>query len=400
MPNISVTNNSSSLLALPGGFYTSPVLPGATVTFSVDNTEDFTGLTAVVALAAAGTIWISTDSSAAEERPLPCYTTAELAGTVPATLFPSGTVVYDETRMSPVASVTDIWRDHTTVVASDTAGLAALIAGGNVPLNAIAFNTDTATLVRNNGTAFVSCNLSTAISVQAATPVAGVLGDLTYSTNTQALMVCTNPAGPVWDTVFVAPVNAAPATPPPSAATVTGGVYYNTDTSRLSFRVGSNWVDLPVTHFATTAAMEAIRVVAPVNTAGQHGWDSDLNRFSVYPGGALAAWINETTVGMYAPATHNLSVGVTIFDPTGFVGTMATYGALRVCTDIAVPTWVPSTVVLPVVDLVGDLPVPADVPIGYMALVRAGQGPPVIPGGTLYWVKDVGAGVHGWANNM
>jgi hypothetical protein len=386
MPNISVTNNSSSLLALPGGFYTSPVMPGATVTFSVDNTEDFTGLSSVVALVAAGTIWISTDSSAAEERPLPCYTTAELAGTVPATLFPSGTIVYDETRMSPVASVTDIWRDHTTVVAGTTVALAALT---NVPTNAIAFDTTLVTLVRYNGAAWVICHLSPVISAQAGVPGAGALGDLTYDTTAQAVMVCTNAVGPVWDTVFTAPVGTTVA-PPAEAATATGGAYYNTTTHRLSLRVGTAWVHLPVAHFDTAANINTAR--GAVVTAGQWGWATDLNRIALYNNlGAPGPWFTETTVTRDVPGAGHAYNGAMIFDATGFINTMANHGQLRVYS-LAATAWRPAQKVLPVVNLVGDLPAVGDVPVGYMVLVRAGVG---IPGTTLH--TKIGAA---WVTGM
>jgi len=389
MPTINVTNLTSAVLALPGGFYTSPVAPGATVSFDVPDFDEFIGRVAIRNLLVAGSIGVLNSALDAEVRPVPTYTTAQLAGTVTPTLFPTGTVVYDSTRMSPVVDALDIatglvdsWQPQITVIAGTSAALAALIALGNVPTNALAFNTDTATLVRNNGTAFVSCNLSTVITSQAGLPAnPHVDGQLTYNETTQSLLVCTTAGAPgTWDTVFVAPTGTTVA-PPAEAATVTGGAYFNTTTNRLSFRVGANWLHLPVAHYDTAANIAA--VAGAGKYIGEFGWASDTNRIEICavdttPGPAV--WYNETTVGMYAPAAGHAYNGAVIFDGTDFINTTLGQGTLRVYSGAAVAWLAPQTVV-PIVPQVADLPAVADVPVGYMVLVNAGVG---VPGTTLY----------------
>jgi hypothetical protein len=377
MPNITVYNLTAAQLVLPSGYCTVTLPAGGSNTFAVPDVDEFRGITTISDLVDAGYISIEASTDSASVRPVPTYTTTELGTTVPATLFPSGTIVYDETRMSPVAAVTDIWRNHTTVVAGDTVALGLLT---NVPTNAVAFDTTLATLVRYNGTAWVTCHLSTAISAQPGVPGAGVAGDLTYDTTAQALMICTNAVGPVWDTVFTAAVGTTVA-PPVEATTATGSAYYNTTTRRLSLRVGAAWVHLPVVHYATAAAIAAVPDAAA--HVGEFGWASDTNRLAVCVTDATpgpAVWFNETTVTIDAPGAGHAYNGAVIFDGTGFINTMAARGQLRVYSQAAA-VWRQAQKVLPVVNLVGDLPAVADVPVGYMVLVRAGVG---IPGTTLY----------------
>jgi hypothetical protein len=396
MPTISVTNLTASALTLPGNYYTETVPAGGTVSFSLPDTDKFSGLPAVIDLVDRGIISLEGATDDVNLQPIPTYTTVQLGGAVPATGFPSGTLVWDTTLQMLAASVNDVWRCQTTVISGTTAALGVLVGLGNVPLNAVAFCTDLdvglgvqPTLVHYNGTAFVSCRLSIASTNGAGVP-AGILGQLTYDTTRQALLACTTAPG-TWDTLFVPPVGTT-ALPPDEAATVTGGIYFNTNTNRLSFRVGAAWVHLPVTSYAIAAALETIRTVpAVVNTAGQFGWSSDLNRLSVYPGGVGAAWVNDTTVGMYAPAGHEFD-GAIVMDPTGFGATAPNGGALRVYHTAGAPGWVLSTTVVPVYPQLADLPTAGDLPDGTLALVNAGVG---VPGHTLYCVM---AGV--WAHEM
>lgn len=375
MPNITVYNLTAAPLVLPSGYCTVTLPSNGSTTFDVPDVDEFRGMTSISSLLDSGYISIEAAVDSANIRPVPTYTTTEMGTTAPATLFPSGTLAYDETRMSPVAAVTDIWRNHTTVVAGTTGVLAGLT---NIPTNAVAFDTTLATLVRYNGTAWVTCHLSTVISEQAGVPGAGVVGDLTFNTTTQALLVCTNAVGPVWDTVFTAAVGTTGA-PPAEAATATGAAYYNTTTRRLSLRVGAAWVHLPVAHFDTAANINTAR--GAVVAVGQFGWATDLNRVALYNNlGAPGPWFTEQTVGMYAPGAGHAYNGAVVQDPTGFINTMANRGQFRVYS-LAATAWRQAQPVLPLVNLVGDLPAVGDVPAGYMVLVRAGVG---IPGTTLY----------------
>jgi hypothetical protein len=96
---------------------------------------------------------------------------------------------------------------------------------------------------------------------------------------------------------------------------------------------------------------------------------------------------------MYNTATALPYEGVTVFDPTEFVGGAAGRGQFQVCTVDATPgpaVWNPARVVLPLVDLVGDLPPVGEVPAGYMVLVR---GNALVPSSALY--AKIGAA---WVN--
>jgi hypothetical protein len=142
-------------------------------------------------------------------------------------------------------------------------------------------------------------------------------------------------------------------------------------------------------HYDTAAAIDTAR--GAVVTAGQLGWATDLNRIALYNNlGAPGPWFTEQTVTIDAPGAGHAYNGATIFDGTGFINTMAARGELRVYSTAAV-AWRPAQKVLPLVNLVVDLPAVGDVPAGYMVLVRAGVG---VPGTTLY-AKIGGAWVTG-----
>jgi hypothetical protein len=379
MPTISVTNLTARAFPLPGGFYTSLVLPGTTVTFSVKDSDEFLGIPAVATMIAAGAIGVVPSTADASIRPVPVYTTITLPAT---TTYPTGTLVWDSTRMTTVADISDIWRPHTVVIAGTAAQLGALT---NVPTNALAFCSDigTGTLVRYTGAAWVACNLSLPITSQAGLPAnPHVDGQLTYDETLQALFVCTTAGSPgTWDSVFVAPTGTTGA-PPAEAATVTGGVYFDTSTSHLAFRVGTAWLHLPVVNYATAAAVEAIRTADAVVTTGQFGWASDLNRIAVYNavGAPLGPWITDTTVGMYVPGAPHVYNGAIIHDPTGFINTMLNQGTLRVYSTAAV-AWMPNSIVAPTYANVGAFPAVGDVPEGSLAIDASAVG---VPGTVLY----------------
>jgi hypothetical protein len=272
--------------------------------------------------------------------------------------------------------------------------LAALVVAGNVPDNAIAFNTDALTLMRYAPAPvsdFMTCSLSNPANVAAGVP-AGIhfVGQLAYNTTTQALMVCTAaPLGVgVWDTIFTAPVGTTGAPPATPAVPVAGNIYFNTTTNRLSLHDGAAWMHLPVAHFDTAAN---IALVAGAGTyVGEFGWASDTNRLAVcvvdtVPGPAV--WFNETTVGMYAGGATHAYTGAVVFDPTGFIGTMANHGSFSVYNGAA---WVPNEVVVPGYANVAALPVVGDVPEGTLAIDLTGGA-----GARLYakigaaWVTDL-----------
>jgi hypothetical protein len=379
MPTIFVSNLTASPFALSGGYYTAPIAPGQTVSFTVEDTDEFIGSTSIAAAIAAGRISVETSTSDASIRPIPVYTTVTLPA---ATAFASGTLVWDSTRMKLLASVSNVWRDQTTVIAGTTAALAALT---NIPTNAIAFNTETLALQqRTAGGAWLSCSLANPAASQAGLPANPHLeGELTRNDTTQSLLVCTTAGSPgTWDSVFVAPTGAGAA--PAEAATATGGAYFDTNYNRLAFRVGANWVHLPVTHYDTAANIEVLRAADGVATAGQYGWANDTNRLAVYTG---AAWFNETTVGMYAGGATHAYTGAIVFDPTGFIGTMAGNGSLSVYNGAA---WVPSRVVVPGYAGVPALPVVGDVPVGTLVLETTGGA-----GARLY--AKIGAA---WVTNL
>jgi hypothetical protein len=170
---------------------------------------------------------------------------------------------------------------------------------------------------------------------------------------------------------------------------VTGGAYFNTTNSRLSFYNGAAWVDLPVTHFDSTANI-AIAAGA-VTTVGQWGWDNVTNRPAVCINATGPVWYNETTVGMYAPANAHAYVGAAVFDPTDFIGTMVGSGRFMVCTTDATPgpaVWRPSAVVVPVA--AGAPANAADYPEGTLIIDSTGGA-----GTTLY--AKIGAA---WVNNL
>jgi len=379
MPTLHITNLSTAVLALPGGFYTDPVAAGATVDVTVDDTDAFLGLEAVSGLIARGIIRVESSTDDPNLRPVLTYTTAALPA---AANFPDGTLVWDTTRQKLIVSYSDVWRDETVVIAGTTVALAALT---NLPTNAIAFNTDSLTLQRYNGAAWVSCSLSNPAASQAGLPANPHFeGQLTYNDTTQSLLVCTTAGSPgTWDSVFVAPTGTTGA-PPADAAALAGGAFFNTTTNRLSLHDGAAWVTLPVAHY-DTAANIAVAAGAVV-TAGQMGWATDTNRLAVYTG---AAWFNETTVGMYAPAAGHVYNGAIVFDDTGFVNTMANHGTLRVYST-ALAAWTPSVVVVPGYAGIPALPVVGDVPNGTLAIETTGGA-----GARLYakiggaWVTDL-----------
>jgi hypothetical protein len=272
--------------------------------------------------------------------------------------------------MKLLASVADVWQDQTVMIAGTTAGLAAL----TVPVNTVAYNTQTGTLQRSTGGAgaFTSCSLSNPASVQAGLPAGPhFLGQLTYNLTTQALLVCTaaDPVLGTWDTVFVAPQAAG--APPAEAALVLGGAYFDTTLNRLAFYDGAAWVNLPVMSYATTAAITALR--GAIATAGQYAWNTDTNRLSVFTG---AAFYNDTTIGMYAPAVAHEINGALIMDPTGFGVTAPNFGTLRVYDSSAPAGWIlPSVVVVGYAGVPGAPgvgPLAGDVPNGTLAIDTTG----------------------------
>ena len=365
MPTLNISNLSTSVLALPGGYYTDPVAPGATVAITVDDTDEFLGLEAIVHLIAAGIIRIETSTDDPNLRPVLVYTTVTLPA---ASTVADGTLVWDSTRMKLIVAYGDVWRDETVVIAGTVAALGAL---ANVPTNAIAFATDSLTLMRYNGAAFVTCSLSNPAGVNAGLPAnPHFVGQLAYNSTTQSLLVCTAAGSPgTWDTVFVAPTGTTGA-PPADAAALAGGAYFNTTTNRLSLHDGAAWVHLPVAHFNTAANIAL--VAAAGGHVGEFGWASDTNRLAVCvtdttPGPAV--WFNETTVGMYAGGATHAYTGATVFDPTGFINTMVNHGRFSVYNGAA---WVPSEVVVPGYAGVGLLPVVGDVPEGTLAIETTG----------------------------
>jgi len=392
MPNINVTNLSTTSLMLPGLYHTDPVAPGTTATFDVPDTAEYIGLAVIQTLITNGVIRVETSTDDTALRPVPVYTTAALPA---ASTFPSGTLVWDSTRMKLVASYNDVWRDETVVIAGTAAALGVLT---NVPDNAIAFATDTLTLMRYAPapvSAFVPCSLSNPAGVNAGLPAnPHFVGQLAYNTTTQALMVCTAaPAGVgVWQTVFTAPTGTTGAPPTTPAVPVAGNIYFNTTTNRLSLHDGTAWMHLPVAHFDTAAN---IALVAGAGTyVGEFGWASDTNRLAVCvtdttPGPAV--WFNETTVGMYAGGATHAYTGAVVFDPTGFINTMANHGSFSVYNGAA---WVPSEVVVPGYANVAALPVVGDVAEGTLALDLTGGA-----GARLYAMILVGA-VPTWVTDL
>jgi hypothetical protein len=307
MPTISVINLSTSPLALPGNVYTSVVASGETVSFDVDDLDEFLGLSSVADLITRALIRVETATTDTNWRPTPSYTNA---------LLPTDATV-----------------------------------------GMVVFNSTSGTLVRWSGAAWVALSLSNPVNIQVGLP-AGTAGQLSYNSTTQSLMLYT---GAAWDTVFVAPESTIGA-PPATAAAIDGGAFYATDLGRLAFydEVATQWAQVPTTSYATAANIEVAR--GAVTTAGQFGWASDTNRMAVYTG---AAWFNETTVGMYAPGGATAANGVVVYDSTGFANLQAGYGVLRVY-NAAYPggaAWAPVLYVAPSY-ATGALPVVGDVPVG------------------------------------
>lgn len=369
MPTISVTNNTATALMLPGLDYTSPVPAGGVVSFYVEDSDEYIGRSLIVSMIASGYIRVETTTNDVELRPVPTFTTVLLPA---ASNYPSGTVVFDSTRMKPIVSFNDIWRYQTTVTAGTTAALNAL---ADTPANALAYSTDANTLMRATGGAgtFVACSLSTPCNIQAGVP-AGVAGQLSYNTTTQSLMCYT---GAAWDTICVAPTNAGAA--PPEAAAVAGGMYWDSVTNRMTMHNGAAWMNLPVVTRDTLVNLGTLR--GAVATAGQVGWSTDSSRLVVYTG---AAWFDEATIGMKATGAATVGNGVIVLDPTGFANAQVGRGRINVYNTAAFggAAWVPySPVVRTCANLAGR-PVVADVPEGTLLVQLDGNGTL-----TYLWVK-------------
>jgi hypothetical protein len=377
MPTISVTNNTATAMTLPGLDYTSPVPAGGTVSFYVEDSDEYVGRSIIVSMIASGYIRVELTTDDVELRPIPSFTTLLLPV---ASTYPSGTVVFDSTRMKPIVSFGDIWRYQTTVTAGTTAALNALT---NTPTNAIAYSTDAATLVRYDGANFVSCSLSTPCNVQAGVP-AGVAGQLSYNTTTQSLMCYT---GAAWDSICVAPTGAGAA--PADAAAVAGGMYWDTVTNRLTLHNGAAWMNLPVVTRDTAANLDTLR--GAVATAGQVGWSTDSNRLVVYTG---AAWFDEATVGMKDTGAATVGNGVIVLDPTGFANAQVGRGRFQIYNTAAFggAAWVPYSPVVRTAANLAAFPVVVDVPEGTLVVNIMGDtaGAPGVPG-TAYLYTKVGA---------
>jgi hypothetical protein len=316
--------------------------------------------TVIAYLSANGYIDVVPSTGAELDRPIATYATASLPTAADVAV---GTVVFDSDRERCITQISDAWVTELTVT-SDTAANLALL---SPPTNAIAHNTDTGTANYYTGAAWVTGHISDPISVQAGTPVAGGSGLCTYNTTTGEFLVDTTGV-PNWDSIMVG-ASGTIAAPPASAAAAAGGMYWNTDTNRMSVHDGTNWIHHNVVTRDTDVNIAAI--TNPV--AGNIAWSTDLSRFSIYTG---AAWDAETTVGMYATGAATALNGVLVRDPTGFANNEVGRGFIQVydTTAFGGAAWVNLDYVIRSYATTAAFPTPADVPEGTLAYDQAGAG--------------------------
>lgn len=359
MPTITVTNNHTTKLTLPGGYYVDPVVPGGVVSFDVDDVDEYMAITAVVSMIAKGQISVVYSTGSAEARPFPSYTTA---GLPLATSVADGTVVYDTDRERLLVQYGDDWISEPTVT-SDTAANLALL---SPPDHALAHNTDTTTANYYNGAAWITGNISDPINVQAGVPGVGGAGLMNFNTTTDELTIDTT-GGPVWDSIMVC-AGGTIAAPPASASTLAGGMYWNTDTNRVSAHDGTNWVNYNVVTRDTDTDIGLI--ANPI--AGNIAWSIDRSRFACY----AAAWELETSVGMYNIAGATALNGVVIRDPTGFANLEVGRGFLQIHDTAAFggAAWVNLDYVIRAYADTVAFPAAADVPEGTLAYDQTGAG--------------------------
>lgn len=121
MPNITVTNLYSGPYVVPKGYYVGAIQPNASVTFHVDDSDEFIGDARVAADITAGRIRVDHSAADAITRPFSTYTTATLPDP---TTVPAGTVVWNTTTRAFEESDGTAW--------------APLVEGGSVLLTAAA----------------------------------------------------------------------------------------------------------------------------------------------------------------------------------------------------------------------------------------------------------------------
>lgn len=362
MPTVQVTNLLSGAYVLPGGWYTKTMAAGETVTVTCPDVDKFLGSHDIEAALAAGTIQVEMTTSDLQLRPAPTYATASLPL---ASTFSSGTVVFDTTTLRPIVSFTDIWRYQTTVTAGTTGGLAGLL---NIPTNAVAFDTSLQRMFCYFAAAWNTCSTVIYPTVQAGFPALPALGQLTYNSTTQSLMIYN---GATWDSVCVAPTGTT-VVPAADAAALAGGMYWNTTTSQMALHNGAAWQQLNLFPYGATAALTALRGAVVID--GQVGWSSDSNRPLFYSFAGVG-WFDEATVGMKTTAAATAADGVVVYQSTGFANNEVGYGQLYVySTAPVVDAWFMADSVVNGYANVGALPVAADVPVGTLAIDLAGAG--------------------------
>jgi hypothetical protein len=262
-------------------------------------------------------------------------------------------------------SFSDIWRYQTTVTADTTVGLAALT---NIPTDAVAFDTTLQRMFCYFAAAWNTCSITQYPTVQAGFPALPALGQLTYNSTTQSLMIYN---GAAWDSICVAPAGTT-GTPSVAAAALAGGMYWNATTSQLAPHNGAAWQQLNLFPYGTTAALTALRGAVVID--GQVGWSSDSNRALFYNNGG-AAWFDEATVGMKATTAATVGNGVVVYDSTGFLNNEIGFGQLYVYATASTPdAWFMADSVVNGYANVAAFPVAADVPVGTLAIDLSGAG--------------------------
>jgi hypothetical protein len=158
------------------------------------------------------------------------------------------------------------------------------------------------------------------------------------------------------------------AAPPASASALAGGLYWNTDTNRLSTHNGTNWINYNVVSRDTDVNIAAI--ANPVD--GNVAWSTDRERLAIYDG--VGAWEQEASVGMYNPGGATALNGVIISDPTGFANLEVGRGALQVYDTAAFggAAWLGVDYIIRAYATPAAFPVPADVPEGTLAYDQSG----------------------------
>jgi len=70
MPNVIVTNLHTTAIVVPGGWYTDEILPSASATFDVPDTDDFVMMASVVDLVERGFIRVELEADSVDFRPI------------------------------------------------------------------------------------------------------------------------------------------------------------------------------------------------------------------------------------------------------------------------------------------------------------------------------------------